>query len=118
MMKAGRRSHLPSPKSRYLVHLFCTPGENPGEHRYVVRIRPWTSRRGRSAPPQDRLFESEWELIQAVNPLLPRGSDVRHVLSYVESAEGFLYLLHLNAEQASALGWQGQSSRQSLEIDI
>jgi hypothetical protein len=40
-----------------------------------------------------------------MNPLLPRGSDVRDVLSHIESPDGFLYLLHLSSEEAAHLGW-------------
>lgn len=105
MKMPGRRSRLPSGTRRYLVHLFCAQGDNPGERRYVLRIQPWKPRSSRSAPAQERLFDDEFELIQAINPMLPSGADVRHVLSYIESPDGFLYLLHLNSEQASTLGW-------------
>jgi hypothetical protein len=102
---AGSR-HPPSGLRRYLIHLFCTPGDLPGERRYVLRIRPWTPRNRVCRDTQQRLFEDESEMIQTVNPLLPPGSDVRHILSHVESPEGFLYLLQLNSEQAGALGWR------------
>jgi hypothetical protein len=105
-MKAPE-SRSRSDTRRYLIHLSCAPGENPGERRYVLRIQPWTPRSRGRGHVRERLFEDEYELVQAVNPLLPCGADVRHVLSYVESAEGFLYLLHLNSEQARTLGWQG-----------
>lgn len=107
MKMPGRRSHPPSGTRRYLIHLYCAQGDNAGERPYVLRIRPWTPGSSRRAQPQERLFADEWELIQAVNPVLPLGSDVRHVLSYIESAEGFLYLLYLTSEQASTLGWRG-----------
>lgn len=48
----------------------------------------------------------EYELIETINPLLPRGSDIRDVLSHIESPDGFLYLLYLSAEEANRLGWR------------
>ncbi len=48
----------------------------------------------------------EYELTEALNPLLPHGSDVRDVLSHIESPEGFLYLLNLSSEEARRLGWR------------
>jgi len=56
--------------------------------------------------PREHDFGDEFELVEAVNPLLPEGSDVRDVLAHIESQEGFLYLLHLTAEQAARLGWR------------
>jgi hypothetical protein len=96
----------PSGTRRYLIHIFCAPGHQPGERRYILRIQPWTPRRSPRAQAHERLFEDESELIDAVNPVLPSGSDIRHVLSHIESPEGFLYLLHLDAEQAGTLGWR------------
>lgn len=107
MKTPGGRSRAPSGTRRYLVHLSCVPAENSGERRYVLRIRPWMPRGSCRVQVRKRLFEDECELIQTINPLLPCGSDVRHVFSYVESPEGFLYLLHLNSQQASSLGWYG-----------
>ena len=72
-----------------------------------MRIQPWTPRSsGSRVKPQERLFEDEYELMQVINPFLPGGSDVRNVLSHIESPEGFLYLLHLNPEQARIPGWR------------
>ena len=72
-----------------------------------MRIQPWTPRSSsRTAQAQERFFEDEYELMQALNPLLPSGSDVRNVLSHIEGRDGFLYLLHLNPEQATILGWR------------
>jgi len=103
-----RKSQTPSGARRYLVHLSSVLEETTGNFRYLMRIRPWTARSSARHPrPQERLFEDEDELMQTVNPLLPDGSDVRNVLSYIESPDGFLYLLQLNPEQAQILGWRG-----------
>ena len=72
----------------------------------MARIRLWTARIRARAESQGRAFIDESELIEIVNPLLPRGSDVRDVLSHVESPDGFLYLLHLDSEEAARLGWR------------
>ena len=48
----------------------------------------------------------EYELIETINPLLPHGSDVRDVLSHIESPDGFIYLLYLSSEEAERLGWR------------
>lgn len=106
MRTPARKSQTRSGARRYLVHLSCVPEETTGSFRYLMRIRPWAPRS--SAPhfqPRERLFEDEYELMRALNPLLPGGSDVRNVLSHIESPEGFLYLLHLKPEQAQTLGW-------------
>ena len=55
----------------------------------------------------ERAFCDQCELIETVNRLLPRGSDVRDVLGHIESPDGFLYLLHLSSEEAGCLGWHG-----------
>lgn len=100
------RSSPPSGTRRYLVHLLGAPPRTSGQRRYLLRIQPWTPRSSHPPQPRERLFEDEVELIRAVNPFLPSGSDVRHVLLHIESPEGFLYLLRLTAEQAGALGWR------------
>ncbi len=107
MRMPDRKTQRPSGTRRYLVHLSCVPEESTGSCRYLMRIEPWTPR-GRTNPVQakERLFEDEHEVAQTVNPFLPCGSDVRNVLSDIESPEGFLYLLHLSSEQAAILGWQ------------
>jgi hypothetical protein len=56
---------------------------------------------------QERLFTDEDELIRTINPLLPRGSDIRNVLTNIGTAEGFLYLLRLSLKEAELLGWHG-----------
>ena len=73
---------------------------------YLVCVEPWAARRGKCSE-QGRLhFSDECALIQAVNPLLPCGSDVRDVLGHVESKGGFFYLVELTTEQARQLGWK------------
>jgi len=52
---------------------------------------------------QVRFFSDASELIATINPLLPGRSDVRDVLSHIESKEGFLYLIDLTSEQVSSL---------------
>ena len=105
-MRTEFKSPEPSGTRRYLVHLSCVQEETTGICRYLLRIQPWHRRSVRRIQPQERLFEDEYELIETLNPLLPEGSDVRNVLSYIESPEGFLYLLNLNPEQARTLGWR------------
>ena len=58
------------------------------------------------AKTQERVFTDEYELIETMNPLLPHGSDVRDVISHIESPDGFLYLLYLSSEEAGSLGWR------------
>lgn len=102
-----RRSHASSGSRRYLIHLSSSREEATGEPRYLIHIQPWAPRSACLSQAQERLFEDESELIQVINPLLPGGSDVRNVLSHVQSAQGFFYLLRLNPEQARTLGWEG-----------
>lgn len=111
MKMRGRRDHPPSDTRRYLVHLSCAKSELACERRYVLRIQPWRPRSSCLPQVQERLFEDESELIRTLNPLLPNGADVRHVLSHVERPEGFLYLLHLNSDQANSLGWNMRAGR-------
>ena len=107
MRTPTRKSYGPSGTRRYLVHLCSALEEATGRCRYLMRIQPWTPRgSAHSVRAQERLFEDEDEVVQAVNPLLPTGSDVRNVFSHIESPEGFLYLLQLNPEQAWTLGWR------------
>jgi hypothetical protein len=95
-----------SVKRRYLVHLSCANGESNTNCGYTARIRIWTPRSIRAAT-YERAFGDECELIEAINPLLPHGSDVRNVFSHIESPEGFFYLLHLRCKEAEQLGWRG-----------
>lgn len=100
-----RKANHPPPKRRYLVHLFCIHDENIDPCRYCARTRPWASRVTNRIEAQERTFRDQCDLVETVNPLLPRGSDVRDVLTHIESADGFLYLLHLSSEEADHLGW-------------
>lgn len=93
-------------KRRYLVHLFCVHDESNNACRYVARIQIWAARISAGAETRERVFNDEYELIQVINPLLPRGSDVRDVLGHIEGPEGFIYLLNLGIEEAACLGWR------------
>ena len=93
-------------RRRYVVYLFCAHDETNGACSYISRIQPWAARMSARAESRERVFADECELIETINPLLPRGSDVRDVLSHIESPDGFLYLLHLNSGQAARLGWR------------
>lgn len=101
---------IPSPnpgerRRRYLVHLVAAQDESTGERRYIARVRLWTARPNPRAKTIEHDFADECELIEVVNPLLPKGSDVRDVLRCVESPEGFHYLLQLSQTQAASVGW-------------
>lgn len=91
---------------RYVLHLSCARRRETGEWRYVGHIRPWVPRTRVAAKAKEHEFDNESKLIETLNPLLPHGSDVRDVLSHIESPDGFFYLLHLTAEQAAKLGWR------------
>ena len=97
---------------RYLLHLSCVPRE--GERvRYLARMRSWSSRRSATGEWHERLFADDCELIAAISPVLPAGSDIRDVFEQIESPEGFFYLLHLNDEQAKQLGMSSESHSHS-----
>jgi hypothetical protein len=91
---------------RYVVYLFCAHHGSNDACGYIARIQPWAARMSAHAETRERVFTDECDLIATINPLLPRGSDVRDVLSHIQSPDGFLYLLHLNSEQAARLGWR------------
>ncbi len=93
-------------RRRYLVHLCCKHDEGGLACRYIANIRLWTVRGSAHVKSQDRAFLDEYDLIETINPLLSRGSDVRDVLSHIESPDGFLYLLYLSSEEAGRLGWR------------
>ena len=95
-----------SRRRRYVVYLFCAHDETNRACGYIARIQPWAARMSARAETRERVFTDECELIETINPLLPGGSDVRDVLSHIESPDGFLYLLYLNSEQAARLGWR------------
>jgi hypothetical protein len=104
MSPSVQKPELAPKKRRYLVHLLCAQTEPKGVCRYIVRIQLWAAHSSAHAQIHERAFTDECELIETINPLLPRGSDVRDVLSHIENPEGFLYLLHLSSEQAGHLG--------------
>jgi hypothetical protein len=105
MSSPGQKSDLAHRRPRYLVYLFCAHEQSNNACRYIARIRTWAARINARAETHERVFTDECELIETMNPLLPRGSDVRDVLSHIESPDGFLYLLHLSSEEAAHLGW-------------
>src|ERR1700760_4816243 len=94
-------------KRRYLVHLCCMHDQESLTCRYVASIRLWSVRNTGRTKTQRYTFADEYELIEAINALLPHGSDVRDVLSHIESPDGFIYLLCLSSEEAGNLGWRG-----------
>jgi hypothetical protein len=106
MSPPAQKTELEPRRRRYVVHLFCAHEQSSDACRYIARIQPWAARARIGAETQDRAFADECELTEIINPLLPRGSDVRDVLSHIESPDGFLYLLRLNAEEAARLGWR------------
>jgi hypothetical protein len=106
MSPPAEKPDLAPRRRRYVVYLFCAHGESNDACCYIARIQPWAARVSARAETRERVFTDECELIETINPLLPRGSDVRDVLSHIESPDGFLYLLHLNSEQAAGLGWR------------
>lgn len=80
--------------------------ESDGDNRrYFARIRPSAARSGAHTQFGERAFEDDCELIAAINPLLPPGSDVRDVFAHIDTAIGFFYLLWLTTEEARQLGW-------------
>jgi hypothetical protein len=107
MSQSTHKADFPPLRRRYLVHLFCTHDESIDTGHYFARIRPWATRMIARTETHERAFSDECDLIETINPLLPPGSDVRDVLSHIESPDGFLYLLHLSSEQAGRLGWRG-----------
>jgi len=106
MSPPAEKPDLAPRRRRYVVYLFCAHDETNDTCNHIARIQPWAVRMSARAETRERVFTDECELIETINPLLPRGSDVRDVLSHIESPDGFLYLLHLNSEQAAGLGWR------------
>jgi hypothetical protein len=107
MSQHGQKRDFAPYRRRYLVHLFCVRDESNGTCRYVARIQAWAARMGARAETHERAFTDECEFVETINRLLPCGSDVRDLLSHIESPDGFLYLLHLSSEEAGRLGWHG-----------
>jgi hypothetical protein len=106
MNRPAQKLNRASRRRRYLVHLCCAHDEGSRACRHVARIQLWSTRGCVHAKTQERVFTDEYELIETINPLLPPGSDVRNVISHIESPGGFLYLLQLSSEEASSLGWR------------
>jgi hypothetical protein len=100
-----KRNPAPA-RRRYLVHLLCALDRECEGCRYIARIHPWAARSGVHAETRERVFADECEFIATINPLLPRGSDIRDVFDHIESPNGFFYLLHLSSEEAGQLGWR------------
>ncbi len=103
--QAQKRDQTPR-KRRYLVHLYCTYDERRNVCRHIARIQLWNTRSSVHANTQERVFTDEYELIETINPLLPHGSDLRNVISHIQSPDGFHYLLYLSPEEAGTLGWR------------
>jgi hypothetical protein len=93
-------------RRRYLIHLCCVHDEGSRACHYVARIQLWTTRSSVRTKTHECGFIDEYELIEAINPLLSQGSDVRNVISHIENPGGFLYLLYLSSEEANSLGWR------------
>jgi hypothetical protein len=85
--------------------VFWVHEEKNHSHYYVSHIQSWGTRPGIHGEGYERVFADECELIATINQFLPFGSDVRDVFSYVESSEGFFYVLNLNLSEAAQLGW-------------
>ncbi len=105
MNQSTGKPDLKRDKRRYVIHLFCSLDENTGSCHYIARIHPWGARSSAHAEIHERVFANEYELVDTINRLLPPGSDVRDVLSHIESPEGFFYVLHLGSDEAVRLGW-------------
>lgn len=92
-------------RRRYIVHLSCILSSESENRSYLVRISPSSVRTSTTPKYGERSFEDDCELIAAINPVLPLGSDVRDVFGHIESPSGFFYLLWLTNEEALQLGW-------------
>jgi hypothetical protein len=100
------KSNAAPRRHRFLLHLFGAREGEAEECRYMATIRLWAARGSKRSGTHERAFTDENDLIRTVNPLLENGSDVRDVLSHIESPDGFFYLLHLTAEEAYKFGWR------------
>lgn len=110
MNQDGQKPALAPSERRFLVHLSCALDGSSDHFRYIARIRPWAARGSSRTESLERVFADECELIEAINPLLPHGSDVRDVFEHIESPSGFFYMLRLNSEEAAQLGWRPEST--------
>lgn len=110
-MSESRHKQASAPWGRrFLVHLLCALGSDGGRSHYIARIQPWAARGSSSINTVERVFADDCELIEAINPLLPHGSDVRDVFEHIESPNGFFYLLRLSSEEVAQLGWRPEST--------
>ncbi len=110
-MSPAWHRHDTAPRRRlYVVHLLSVLDYECQACRYIARIRPWAARTSGVHENCERTFADERELIATINPLLPRGSDVRDVFGHIESPNGFLYLLRLSGAEARHLGWRDDQS--------
>jgi len=115
MRHAGQKRASAPSRRRYLVHLSCAPSGEGAHCRYIARLQPWAARGGSRTSSVERVFADDCELIRAINPLLPQGSDVRDVFEHVESPNGFFYLLRLSSEEAEQFGWRPESTAGNAE---
>jgi hypothetical protein len=106
MNTIGSKTNVAPRRHRFLLHLFGTREGGGEDCQYTATIRLWAARRKSGSGIHERTFKDEDDLIRTVNPLLENGSDVRDVLSHIESPDGFFYLLHLTAEEACKFGWR------------
>ena len=105
-MSPGVRSRKPADRRRrYVVHLSSVLNAESENCCYRARISPSSARSGSNPRYGERWFQDDCELIAAINPVLPSGSDVRDVFSLIETPNGFFYLLWLTDDQALQLGW-------------
>jgi hypothetical protein len=109
MSTSRRKQNITSARRRYIVQLLCIRESEAGDCRYVARVCPCSARYVVHPRYCERAFKDDCELIAAINPLLPAGSDVRDVFGHIESPNGFFYLLWLTNEDALQLGWRASN---------
>lgn len=103
------KSNPAARRHRFLLHLLAAREGDNEDFKYTATIRLWAARGGSRWKNHERAFKDENDLIRTVNPLLENGSDVRDVLSHIESPDGFFYLLRFTAEEActfAGASWQ------------
>lgn len=103
MTTPSRKLDRAAGRRRYLIHISMVRMADNSSQEYLVCVEPWAARRSKCSEQNTVHFSDECALIEAVNPLLPSGSDVRDVLGHVESKGGFFYLVELTATQARKL---------------
>jgi len=115
MSQDGQKLAFAPSERRFIVHLLCALDDSSDNLRYIARIRPWAARGSSRTESLERVFADEYELIEAINPLLPHGSDVRDVFEHIESPNGFFYILRLSSEEAAQLGWRREMTSGAAE---